>query len=362
MVGVGLETVKQIETPAQPAQLRRVPEVVRVVLLGPPGAGKGTQAQVIAEPLGVPAISTGDIFRANVSGQTELGRAGQGLHGRRRPGAGRDHRGDGQGPPGRARRQGRASCSTASRAPSPRPSSCATSLAELGQRARRRARARRRRRGAASRRLSGRRTLRRRRRLGSSATTTSPRRSGTGCRSTGNRPRRCRASTSRQGLLAAHRRHRRGRRGHRAGAWSALRATPSGRLAERRAARWRRAPARVPLLAKWSGRMIQIKTPHEIELMRAPGSSPPAPWPRSGRRSRPGVSTGDSTPRRAHDPRRTAPCPTSSGYHGFTGTICASINDEVVHGIPCPSGGSPRATSSRSTAARSSRAGTATPP
>ena len=57
----------------EPAQLRRVPEVVRVVLLGPPGAGKGTQAQIIAERLGVPAISTGDIFRANVSGQTELG-------------------------------------------------------------------------------------------------------------------------------------------------------------------------------------------------------------------------------------------------------------------------------------------------
>jgi adenylate kinase len=47
---------------------------VRVVLLGPPGAGKGTQAQIIAGHLGVPAISTGDIFRANVSGSTELGR------------------------------------------------------------------------------------------------------------------------------------------------------------------------------------------------------------------------------------------------------------------------------------------------
>jgi len=47
---------------------------VRVVLLGPPGAGKGTQAQIIAAKVGVPAISTGDIFRANVSGQTELGR------------------------------------------------------------------------------------------------------------------------------------------------------------------------------------------------------------------------------------------------------------------------------------------------
>ena len=47
---------------------------MRVVLLGPPGAGKGTQAQVIASRLGVPAISTGDIFRANVSGQTDLGK------------------------------------------------------------------------------------------------------------------------------------------------------------------------------------------------------------------------------------------------------------------------------------------------
>ena len=45
----------------------------RMVLLGPPGAGKGTQAVRIAERLGIPAISTGDIFRANVAGATELG-------------------------------------------------------------------------------------------------------------------------------------------------------------------------------------------------------------------------------------------------------------------------------------------------
>lgn len=41
--------------------------------MGPPGAGKGTQATVIAGRLGIPAISTGDIFRANVSQQTPLG-------------------------------------------------------------------------------------------------------------------------------------------------------------------------------------------------------------------------------------------------------------------------------------------------
>jgi len=46
---------------------------VRLVLVGPPGAGKGTQAQFIATDLWIPKISTGDIFRANVSSGTPLG-------------------------------------------------------------------------------------------------------------------------------------------------------------------------------------------------------------------------------------------------------------------------------------------------
>ena len=46
---------------------------MRLVLVGPPGAGKGTQAQFISAHLGIPKISTGDIFRANVSQGTELG-------------------------------------------------------------------------------------------------------------------------------------------------------------------------------------------------------------------------------------------------------------------------------------------------
>ena len=49
----------------------------RLVLLGMPGAGKGTQAARLSEELNIPAISTGDIFRANVKGQTELGREAQ---------------------------------------------------------------------------------------------------------------------------------------------------------------------------------------------------------------------------------------------------------------------------------------------
>jgi len=46
---------------------------VRLVLVGPPGAGKGTQAQFIASHFAIPKISTGDIFRANVSEGTQLG-------------------------------------------------------------------------------------------------------------------------------------------------------------------------------------------------------------------------------------------------------------------------------------------------
>jgi adenylate kinase len=49
----------------------------RLVLLGPPGAGKGTQAVRLAVRLGVPAISTGDIFRTNVGEGTDLGRLAQ---------------------------------------------------------------------------------------------------------------------------------------------------------------------------------------------------------------------------------------------------------------------------------------------
>jgi adenylate kinase len=48
---------------------------VRLVLVGPPGAGKGTQAQFIAAQVAVPKISTGDIFRENVTAGTELGLA-----------------------------------------------------------------------------------------------------------------------------------------------------------------------------------------------------------------------------------------------------------------------------------------------
>ena len=47
--------------------------MTRLLLVGPPGAGKGTQAAILAETFGIPAISTGDIFRNNVANETPLG-------------------------------------------------------------------------------------------------------------------------------------------------------------------------------------------------------------------------------------------------------------------------------------------------
>jgi adenylate kinase len=50
----------------------------RIILLGPPGSGKGTQAERITAAYGIPQVSTGDIFRANIKNGTELGRKAKG--------------------------------------------------------------------------------------------------------------------------------------------------------------------------------------------------------------------------------------------------------------------------------------------
>jgi len=52
---------------------------MRLIILGPPGAGKGTQAARLAEHLGIPAISTGDIFRSNIKNGTPLGKQVQAI-------------------------------------------------------------------------------------------------------------------------------------------------------------------------------------------------------------------------------------------------------------------------------------------
>jgi methionyl aminopeptidase len=94
--------------------------------------------------------------------------------------------------------------------------------------------------------------------------------------------------------------------------------------------------SRVPLLAKWSGRMIQIKTAHEIELMRASGLITAGAIAAVKAAVAPGVSTGELDGVAEDYIRSHGAVPNFLGYHGFTGTICASINDEIVHGIPSP--------------------------
>ncbi len=54
---------------------RFINKVMRVILFGPPGAGKGTQARRLSKTFGIPQVSTGDILRENVKYQTELGKA-----------------------------------------------------------------------------------------------------------------------------------------------------------------------------------------------------------------------------------------------------------------------------------------------
>ena len=54
---------------------------MKIIMLGAPGAGKGTQAKKIAAKYEIPHISTGDIFRANIKEGTELGKKGKNIYG-----------------------------------------------------------------------------------------------------------------------------------------------------------------------------------------------------------------------------------------------------------------------------------------
>jgi methionyl aminopeptidase len=82
--------------------------------------------------------------------------------------------------------------------------------------------------------------------------------------------------------------------------------------------------------------MIQIKTAHEIELMRASGLVTAGAIEAVVAAVRPGVSTGELDAIAEDHIRSAGAVPNFLGYHGFTGTICASVNDEIVHGIPNP--------------------------
>jgi len=92
--------------------------------------------------------------------------------------------------------------------------------------------------------------------------------------------------------------------------------------------------ARLPWLAKWSGRMIQIKTPHEIELMRASGLVTAGAIKAVKAAVAPGVSTGELDAVAEDYIRSQGGVPTFKGYRGYPAATCLSPNDVVVHGIP----------------------------
>jgi methionyl aminopeptidase len=82
--------------------------------------------------------------------------------------------------------------------------------------------------------------------------------------------------------------------------------------------------------------MIQIKTAHEIELMRGAGLVVAGAIAAVRAAVRPGVTTGELDAIAEDHIRSKGAVPSFLGYHGFTGSICASINHEIVHGIPDP--------------------------
>ena len=90
------------------------------------------------------------------------------------------------------------------------------------------------------------------------------------------------------------------------------------------------------LLARWRGRDIEIKSAAELDAMRAAGALVARTLAAISERTRPGVSTGELDELAEQTIRDGGAVPSFLGYHGYPASICASVNDEIVHGIPSP--------------------------
>jgi methionyl aminopeptidase len=88
------------------------------------------------------------------------------------------------------------------------------------------------------------------------------------------------------------------------------------------------------VLARWRGRDIELKTPGEIEAMRASGALVARALAAVSAVARPGVSTGELDALAEQVIREGGGVPSFLGYHGYPATICASVNEQIVHGIP----------------------------
>jgi methionyl aminopeptidase len=87
-------------------------------------------------------------------------------------------------------------------------------------------------------------------------------------------------------------------------------------------------------LARWRGRDIELKSPGELEAMRAAGALVARTLAAVAELARPGVSTGELDLLAEQTIRAGGGVPSFLGYHGYPASICTSVNEEIVHGIP----------------------------
>lgn len=87
-------------------------------------------------------------------------------------------------------------------------------------------------------------------------------------------------------------------------------------------------------LARWRGRDIELKTPGEVDAMRTAGALVARALAAVAAEVRPGVSTGELDAVAEQVIRDAGGVPSFLGYHGYPASICASVNDQIVHGIP----------------------------
>jgi methionyl aminopeptidase len=88
------------------------------------------------------------------------------------------------------------------------------------------------------------------------------------------------------------------------------------------------------VLARWRGRDIELKTPGEIDAMRAAGALVARALAAITAAARPGVSTGELDALAEQVIRDGGGVPSFLGYHGYPASICTSVNEQIVHGIP----------------------------
>jgi methionyl aminopeptidase len=86
-----------------------------------------------------------------------------------------------------------------------------------------------------------------------------------------------------------------------------------------------------------AGLSIEIKTPHQVRLMREAGLVVARTLRALAAAVQPGVTTAELDTLAEREIRAAGATPSFKGYHGYPATICTSVNDEIVHGIPSPS-------------------------